>query len=379
MDCPSRLTQEKASAAYLDFASRVMRERIPVSGGIEITRRCNFDCIHCYLGSNKNRCDTSRGELITKEWLNIINEIAEAGCLYLLFTGGEPLLRKDFTDIYIHAKNKGLVITVFTNGSLINESLIKVLKEYPPNCVEVSLYGSTERTYETVTRRKGMFEKSLNGIRQLIDNGIPTRIKTILLTKNRHEFDDVRQMAESLGVRFRFDGMIFPCLDGNRAPTAYRVSPEEVAEKNLIASRLISEWRSLAARLKQVPLSDVLFDCSAGTNNFHIDPWGGLKPCLMVRDVCYDLLSGTFMDGWSNCIPEIRKKKIPLEFECKTCENRAYCGYCPAFFRLDTGSETKISKYLCRIGSCMGKRLSADDLTVGNEDVRKYRTEKTPL
>ncbi len=378
MDCPKRLNIE-AESAFMAFARRVMRARVPISGDIEITRRCNFDCVHCYLGSDKNNPDKTSQELTTEQWITIIDEITEAGCLYLLFTGGEPLLRKDFPDLYAHAKKKGLVVTVFTNGSLINERIIELFQEYPPNCVEVSFYGSTEATYEAITRRSGMMEKALNGIRLLVDAGVQTRMKTVLMSINRHEFDGIREVAENFSIKFRFDGMIFPCLDGSRVPAAYRVSPDEVAEKNLTDSRMVGEWRALAERMAQVPFSDVLYDCGAGTTNFHIDPGGRLKPCLMVSDIWYDLLKGSFMDGWQNRIPAIRKKKIPLEFECKTCENRAYCGYCPAFFRLDTGVETQISEYLCSIGRCMGKKLNVNQMTVEGEHVRKERTEKAPL
>jgi radical SAM protein with 4Fe4S-binding SPASM domain len=388
MDCPTRPTSENQAApavsapavsAYLDFARRAARARVPVSGDIEITRRCNFDCIHCYLGREKSRAARISGELQTQQWKDIIDEIVAAGCLFLLFTGGEPLLRKDFPDLYAHAKKRGLIVTVFTNGSLVDESIIDVFHEYPPNCVEVSLYGATEATYAAITRRPGMLEKSRNGLGLLVDAGIRTRMKTVLLTKNRHEFDAVRRLADDYGLKFRFDGMIFPCLDGDRGPTAFRISPEEVAEKNLAVSRLTNEWRALAERMKQVPFSDVLYDCGAGTNNFHIDPFGWLKPCLMINDIRYDLVKGSFRDGWENRIPNIREKKIPLEFECKTCENRAYCGYCPAFFRLDTGSETTVSEYLCRIGRCMADRLNVDEMVIGDGHVRKERSEKATL
>jgi radical SAM protein with 4Fe4S-binding SPASM domain len=356
MDCQSRPKSE-AESAYLDFVRKVMRERIPVSGDIEITRRCNFDCIHCYLGSMK--CDPLliRKELTTGRWIAIIDEIAAAGCLFLLFTGGEPLLRKDFTEIYLHARKQGIIVTVFTNGSLISEPILEAFVEYPPHCVEVSLYGSTEATYEAVTRRSGMLEKCVNGIRSLVNAGVQTRMKTILMTANRHEFSEVEKLAEKFDVKFRFDGMIFPCLDGDRFPTGFRVSPEEIAERNMASSRLIGQWRDLAERMKQVPFSDVLYDCGAGVNSFHIDPAGVLRPCLMINDVSYDLLKGSFRNGWRNRIPETRKKKIPLEFACKTCNNRIYCGYCPAFFKLETGSETEVSPYLCELGQRMGKQM----------------------
>jgi len=362
MECRDR-PMSAAESAYLDFVRNVMKARIPVSGDIEITRRCNFDCIHCYLGGMKRDSGMIRRELTTGRWLEIIDDIAAAGCLFLLFTGGEPLLREDFTELYVYARKKGIIVSVFTNGSLISEPILRAFAEYPPNCVEVSLYGSTEATYEAVTRRPGMLEKCLNGIRSLVESGVQTRIKTILMKANQKDFSRIEQLAEALGVKFRFDGLIFPCLDGDQSPIGLRVAPSEIAEKNLASSHQVGQWRELAERMKQVPFSDVLYDCGAGANNFHIDPDGVLRPCLMVNDVFYDLSEGAFKDGWENRMPEIKKKKIPLEFVCKTCNNRAYCGYCPAFFRLESGSETMISPFLCEVGRQMGKRMRAHEPT----------------
>lgn len=378
MDCRN-LPAADAATAYHHFAGRVIKERVPVSGDIEITRRCNFDCVHCYLGGSKHRPEISARELTTAQWTSIIDEIADAGCLFCLFTGGEPLLRKDFAALYVHARKRGLIVTVFTNGSLIDESIIELFRKYPPNCVEVSIYGTTENTYRAVTRRSGMLEKCLNGVRLLVKAGIQGRMKTILMTVNQHEFEDIRQVAVDFGVTFRFDGMLFPCLDGDRAPTAYRVLPEIVAEKQLATSHMIDEWRDLARRMKQAPESEVLYACGAGATNFHIDPSGRLKPCLMVEDISYDLLTGTFMDGWKNRLPDIKKKKIPLAFACGTCENRAYCGFCPAFFKLETGSETTVSEYLCRIGNRLGRQLNTEKSLDEDADVRKKRTEKAAL
>jgi MoaA/NifB/PqqE/SkfB family radical SAM enzyme len=240
---------------------------------------------------------------------------------------------------------------------LITEHIIETFKEYQPYCVEITLYGASENTYQSITGQTGMYEKCLSNIRALINAGIPTRLKTILLTKNYNEFEDMRQLAKDLDVQFRFDGMIFPCLNGDPSPIAYRISPEEVAEISLSCEKFVTDWEQTKERMKHVPASEFLYSCGAGVNNFHIDYSGLLKPCIMVNTLSHNLLTGSFQEGWYNVIPEIKKKKIPLEFACNNCENHIYCGYCPAFFRLETGSETKISEFLCRIGNRMNRLI----------------------
>nr|MDA3894796.1 radical SAM protein [Desulfobacteraceae bacterium] len=338
MECtqPSLLDPD---AFYLDFVRKVRQQRIPVNGSIELTRQCNFNCIHCYLGDMRTSSDILRNELNTSQWIKIIDEIVEAGCLFLLFTGGEPLLRKDFIDIYRHAVKRGMLVTVFTNGSLISNEILDVFKEFPPQVVEVSLYGSTAETYKSITGRIDGFKKTMAGIEKLSNHGIRTQLKTILMTKNQHEFDLIQKISDDRGLKFRFDAMIFPRLNGERSPVEYRVSPEIIVEKDLSSPDRRSKWEEFYRRMKNIELSDVLYDCGAGVTNFHIDSVGMLSPCIMTGHVSYDLLHGLFSDGWENKIPKIKEKKVPLEFACRKCKNQSLCGYCPAFFKLETGSD----------------------------------------
>jgi len=133
------------------FNQKSAKLRIPLSGSLELTRHCNLSCIHCYATDSSGDIlpgDSRQREMETTKILSVIDEICEAGCLYLLITGGEPLLRKDFPEIYRYAKRKGLVITVFSNGILIKEEIIELFKVLPPHVVEISLYGATAETYE---------------------------------------------------------------------------------------------------------------------------------------------------------------------------------------------------------------------------------------
>jgi radical SAM protein with 4Fe4S-binding SPASM domain len=349
MECTQ--TKWLSNEEYLQqFSRKVVQDRIPLFGSIDLTHRCNLRCVHCYLGDQTSSRKNRDRELSTAQWISLIEEIAEAGCLYLLITGGEPLLRRDFPEIYTHAKMKGLLVTVFTNGTLITDRVLELFKDLPPHAVEISLYGTTADTYEGITRVKGSHKQCFKGIEDLLHHGINLKLKTMLMTGNRHEFYDIRNLAESYGVEFRFDAAIFPCFNGDKAPVGLRISPQEVIEKEFSDDDRARKWRDYFERTNGLPASEGLYQCGAGVTGFHIEPGGTLKPCLMVRGIEYDLLKGNFKGGWCHVMPRIREKQPLGDYLCNRCEKRALCGFCPAFFEWENGADDVRSEYLCEIG-----------------------------
>lgn len=338
-----------SSREYLHhFHQTAILQRIPLNGSLELTSRCNLRCVHCYQGP-RTAGDPDVIGMDTPELMSLLDKISEAGCLNLLITGGEPLLRRDFAEIYLHAKRRGFIVNVFTNGTLVDDSVIRLFKEYPPYEVEVSLYGATAETYENITGVRGSYGKCMSGIHRLLDNGIRTKLKTILMTLNRHEFFDIRKIAEDLGVKFRFDAALFPCLNGERGPLDFRVPPEEAVNREFADERRLKSWQDYLGSYKGIPAMDHIYECGAGVTGFHVDSEGYLRPCLM-SDMQYDLKQGSFTDGWLNVMCRVREIKAGEDFECGHCEDRLICGYCPPFFRLEGGSEDKRSDYLCKMG-----------------------------
>lgn len=348
MECAK--TSWPGDKEYLkEFNKKAVQHRIPLSGGIDLTHRCNLRCVHCYLGSQSDICRHGP-EMDTKEMLRVIDEITEAGCLYLLITGGEPLIRSDFTDIYRHIKSNGMLATVFTNATLITDSILELFEEFPPQAVEISLYGASAETYERITGVRGSYERCLNGIRRLLDRKINVKLKTILMTLNRHELFDIENMARGLGVKFRFDAAIFPCFNGDKTPLGLRVPPEEAIEKEFSGGDRLRDWRDFFQRYRDLPVPDTLYVCGAGVTSFHIDPYGNLQPCLMSTGLQYNISGGGFFTGWRDVITRIREKKAGTDCACNKCESQILCGFCPAFSRLENGSEDVYSEYLCAMG-----------------------------
>ena len=223
--------------------ARVLSDHIPLTGTIEVTRRCPLQCAHCYNNLPMHDRTAREGELTLDEHRRIIDEIARAGCLWLLYTGGEIFARRDFLDIYTHAKHAGLLVTLFTNGTLVTPAVADSLAALPPFSIEITLYGRTAATYERLTGVPGSHAKCLRGIRLLMERGLPLKLKTVAVTLNRHEVGAMQRFAEELGVEFKFDTMMNPRIDCSQSPLAVRLSPQECVAFDLADEKRMAEWR----------------------------------------------------------------------------------------------------------------------------------------
>jgi radical SAM protein with 4Fe4S-binding SPASM domain len=339
MECP-----HIPEISYSEFGERlnkqIVAERIPVSGSFELTFRCNLRCAHCYCNLPLNDQDTIEKELATEEVFNILDQIAEAGCLWLLITGGEPLLRKDFLEIYTYAKK---------NGTLITPEIADYLVQWPPFKVEITLYGVTSEMHERVTQIPGSFKRCKMGIDLLLERQLPLGLKTMVMTLNHNELFQIEKYAEKLGVKFRFDPILNPRLDGSKTPCQFRLSPEEVVELDLNDAKRVKEWREFCEKFIGPSESNNLYICGAGISTFHIDPYGKMSACEMTRFQNYDLSRGSFEEGWYQSIPEFLNLKPEGDYPCGKCELISLCGQCPGWAWLENGNPEAPVEYLCRI------------------------------
>lgn len=348
------------------FNNRVSAQRIPMSGGIALTHACNVGCVHCYVGG-KARYYAGRNELSTERILELLDEVTQAGCLYMLLTGGEAMLHKDFAQIYEHACLNGLLVTVFTNATMVTDEILELFQRYPPSNVDISVYGATQETYERITRVPGSFERCMSGIRRLSESGVNISLKTVVMTLNSHEYYQIEEIANDYGARFRSDAALFPRFNGDPSPLKYRIPPEQAVEFEFSDRQRALRWKKYADERQNLPITDKLYTCGSGQNTFHIDPCGKLQPCLMSVHQTYDLNTGTFAEGWASFVDTVREKRIPQDKQ-DGCGSRCGCGstnseerrtqssehvlsgFCPAFNQLETGSDSDNSEYIAQLG-----------------------------
>ena len=344
------------TGTYADFSRIVHAEvnplRIPVNGTIELTNRCPLECAHCYNNLPMNDGAARRRELTTEEHKRVLDELAELGCLWILFSGGEIFARGDFLEIYRHAKQRGFIVTLFTNGTLITERIADFLAEMPPFAIEITLYGRTKATYESLTGIPGSFEKCLRGIRLLLDRKLPLKLKTVALTINKHEVQAMKRFAEELGCEFKFDPMISPRIDCSSSPLAVRLTPQDIVALDLEDPKRVAEWRRLATDFAPPPVPEgetpQVYDCGGGVNSFAIDPYGDLSICVLSHYDRYNVRDGSVREGWEQFLYKVRDKRISRVTKCTSCPLKSLCGSCAANGELENGDPEAPVDFLCR-------------------------------
>jgi len=334
------------------------KEHYPWNGQIELTYRCNLDCIHCYCKGSEDKGK----ELTTGEWKEILDEIHQEGCVWLALTGGEPLIREDFLEIYAYAKEKGFIITIFTNGCLLTEEIINYLKKSPPYCIEITLNGITKNTYEAITQIPGSFSKAIEVIQKLAKNKLPLKLKVNCLKQNRHQVGKLKKWTEDLLGRpaenkyhFKYDPMIYPRLNGDKTPCQYRLSFEEMLEVKRQDPDIYQEYqKGLHSDFPEVERDrSFLYYCNSWMSHFFINPYGRLKFCICSDKLSVDLKTTSFSEGFYKRFPQILNERFKTNSKCQNCHLRPICYYCPARAYLETGDGEAPVPYYCELAKAM--------------------------
>ncbi len=328
---------------------------------MELTQRCNNNCVHCYINLPADDKEAKKKEITFSEIRGIAGEAAKMGCLSWHLTGGEPLLRKDFSDIYLYLKRKGMRVTLSTNATLISSKITNLFKKYPLQGLGVSMYGFNEKTYEAVTRCPGSFDAFRQGINLLKENGIPFTLKTAALPQNFHEINKMRDFAQSLtgqplGVVLKLNrGSIFNSGSKREHIKKLRLPPEKVIQ---VLKRDEKRYRKDIERFCQkflgAPGDNRLLICGAGVGGCHIDAYNNFQLCMLLRhpDCVYSLREGNFKEAWEKFVPkvrEIRANNEKYQEKCQQCFLKSFCEQCPAWSWMEYGVLDEPVEYLCEL------------------------------
>ena len=298
-----------------------------------MTARCNNECRHCYINLPAGDKKAKAKELSLEEIADVAGQAVSLGAVWCLLTGGEPLLREDFADIYLLLKKNGLLVSVFTNATLISDEHVRLFKKYPPENMEVSVYGVTRETYEKVTRKPGSFEAFSRGLGLLLENGIRVRLKAMALRSNVHELEAIADFCRARTKDyFRFDPFLHMRYDRDRKRNA------EIAAERLSPDEIIALERSDPERFQALkergcdlilpeehePGCDHLIKCGAGRDSLVIGADGRVRLCysLCHPDCVYDLRAGSLSDAFFNFVPkirDIRSSRKEFRTKCNGC------------------------------------------------------------
>jgi radical SAM protein with 4Fe4S-binding SPASM domain len=350
---------------------KIRDKRALISFDLELTARCNNNCRHCYINLSAKNKVAREEELSFEEIMEIADEAVSLGALWCLITGGEPLLRSDFEKIYLALKKKGLLVSVFTNATLITEEHIELFRQYPPRDVEVTIYGVTQETYERVTRKPGSFDAFMQGLDLLFDSGIKVRLKAMALKSNAPELPQIANFCrEYTKDYFRFDPFLHLRFDRNskrnKEIMSERLSPSEIVALEGSDPERFESLKKGCDKLIVPEFSNYtcnhLFRCGAGNGNFALSYDGHLRLCssLWHPDSVYDLKKGSLTDAWHNFIPMVRgmrsEKKEILD-KCRSCSLINLCLWCPAHTYLETGEMDAQVDYFCKVAHARADAL----------------------
>lgn len=355
--CEADIVKEIGSTEFFDHLASISNNDndFPLAGSIELTLRCNLRCRHCYASYP----GASEREMTAMDLRLVLDRLSEHGVLFLLMTGGEILLREDFGEVYLYARSKGFLLTLLSNGTLVDEQVADFLARQPPRRLEITIYGHTPSTYEFITGVPGSFGKFRRGVSLLLERKLPVHLKMMILRSNAHEFEQVREWAGARGAPFRYDAVVNPRLDGDMSPAKERLPAADVARLHGTGEKERDEWIRLRAMVRDSPHDGRLFRCGAGVRTVHIDPRGQMHPCMMWRWAPFDILRGLPDGGWQAHVRSLRHGRMPADSACVGCADSLNCGHCAATSRLETGVAGRHADYYCEIAKAREQLLAS--------------------
>jgi len=332
--------------------SEADKKSIPLSGAFELTSRCPLDCKMCYVHRKENDCEAIKQEKDTEWWIKLTEEAKSTGMFMLLLTGGEPLLRKDFEKIYINAKKSGLLVSVNTNGLLIDDSKVRFFADNPPQKLNVTLYGASKETYRALCGNGKAFQKVTDAIVKLKEAGVNVKINYTVTQYNCHDAEKIYKFANELNIPVQTVTYMFPPV--RTSGEVDRLPPDEAAKVQFdcnilsrgeeIFAKYLTAKANVIRKPDEIESEEGIIPCRAGLSTFWVTWDGKMSPCGMMTTPTVKI--SDFGDAW-NKIKEARKK-IFLPPECLKCELRNFCDMCAAVSLAETGDFSKVPEYACK-------------------------------
>ena len=336
-------------------------DRSLLTVALELTPRCNNRCPHCYINQAEDDELVKSQELSFDQLTGLIDQACELGALWVQLTGGEPLLRDDFEEIFTYCKKKGMLISLFTNGTLLTRRHIDLFQKYRPRDIEITVYGVSKLTYGKVTGRADLFEKSIEGIMQIKEAGLPLNLKTTVTKANVDQFQEIADFCRQHSNRlFRFDPFLLLRVDRdierNRQILSQRLSNRQIIEleKSDPDRSLMMEKKCRELKEYYQFLEKKILRCRAGVNECYINYKGMFQLChFLCHPSCTcSLMDVSLYDAWQDLVIQARdlcsEDQVYLD-ACGSCGIREFCMWCPALSDLTLSRLDEFDEDCCRL------------------------------
>ena len=350
----SKNRTEPRIATYLHSKGR--RLGLPIAGNFELTARCNFNCPMCYVHMTEEQVRRQGQELTAEQWLAIARAAKEQGMIFALLTGGEPLVRKDFFEIYDGMKKLGLLISINTNGSMLTGPILERFLQDPPFRFNISLYGGSNETYRRMCGLP-MYDRVKENIRALRAAGVDVSLNLSITPDNCQDLERIYADAVELDVNVKATSYMYPPV---RVSGQYgggnRLSAEEAAEHSVRWDAIRFTPEELAIRAENMknmvrPEEDCPMEadegvrCRAGSSSFWLTWDGRMLPCGMLPCVQTNPMEVGFGEAWRQLREATAAIRMPSA--CTTCGHKDICAVCAAVCHTETGGFDRAPRYLC--------------------------------
>ncbi|MDD5069871.1 MAG: radical SAM protein [Candidatus Omnitrophica bacterium] len=325
----------------------------PIVAQIELTYRCPLHCAHCYTDCYNNR-ESLKDEMMADQVKAILDKCQRAGVVWLCFTGGDPMMRYDFSELYLYAKSCGFIVSVFTSLAALTEDIFETFKQNPPFNIETTLNAGESASYKEITKTD-FFQRQVDNIKRIKESGLDIRVKTQVTKQNVLEIDKIKELVERLGFEFRPSTILFARLNSDTAPCKLRLEPKDAIRVNKTYGFYDPETETPGVKSKiddmAAESSDNLFSCAVGGHSFHVSVKGEMFLCSCLRNPNYDLLSkgATVNQGFFSLNQEVRAMRFNTDSLCRSCQYRLICKWCPGRAVLETGSMEEPIDYFCQL------------------------------
>lgn len=329
---------------------------IPISASFELTPCCNLGCDMCFIRMTMDEIKACGGLKNLDFWLSLANELKKMGTLFILLTGGEPLLYPYFKELYKELKNMGFILTINTNGTCIDENIVQIFKERPPRRINVTLYGASSETYEKLCHRAGGFNQCMDGLMLLKKCGIDTKLNITVVNDNVDDFEKILVIGDKLGVPIEVNSYMFPCSRTIRSHTCAfdaRLSAEKggyIEALSLKHRKGKYFYETISALLSEIKMAKpsnnpVELSCRAGRSSVWINWQGIMTPCVMMEYPAANLNSLPTQKAWTEIVK--MSSLLSSHEDCYGCTLRDFCQVCYASAYLEKLHYGTLN-YICR-------------------------------
>ena len=321
---------------FEQLREQAVQKQIPLVVHFDLTYRCPLQCIHCYLTGGEKQ-----SECTPEEVKDIIRQLAEAGTLYLTFSGGEIFIRKDLPEIMREAGRLHFVVRLLTSGMLIDSRTVDEIAEWRPELIAFNIYDLDPAVHDGITRKHGSLAKTLNVIFALRERNVPIKISSVLMQNNIGGYRRLYDFAKTIGAQFQVDYRITPKTDGSQTPLQYHITEQEVEQ--VLGDPIFSREYEAVADPDPIQGYTGVFNeipCGAGHMSCYISPYGTITPCVQVPIECGSLREKGFSEVWRNSLEfrTFRAIRFSDMSKCAGCKFFVYCRPCPGLNLVETGN-----------------------------------------